>query len=327
MSYRVTLACNRAQGEAIAGGDEHFVTSANPPVLVADEPDPARPDDWLIHAYFDHVPGDDELRVLSGLGSGEPRLEELGEADWVTMSQAGLQPIRAGRFYVHTPTHRGAVPVGTVPFEIDASLAFGTGQHATTSGCLETLDRLKREGKRFGNIADIGTGTGLLAFAALALWPGAKCIATDIDAVAVAVARDNAAINGVKLGHGAGELLLAQADGMDSPLLAARAPFDLIIANILAGPLIELAEDFAGALAPGGTRLIPRAACSNSARLEPTRWAMAVLSLPAERVAVVPLPRAPSPVCASDHCGSGGPNGRLLKFPVIQCPLCSFLRA
>ncbi|MFL6764631.1 MAG: 50S ribosomal protein L11 methyltransferase, partial [Sphingomicrobium sp.] len=92
--------------------------------------------------------------------------------------------------------------------------------------------------------------------AALALWPEAKCSATDIDPVAVDVARDNAAINGVKLGHCAGELLLAAADGMDSPLLAARAPFDLIIANILAGPLIELARYFAEALAPGGTVIL-----------------------------------------------------------------------
>jgi ribosomal protein L11 methyltransferase len=168
------------------------------------------------------------------------------------MSQAGLQPIRAGRFYVHTPMHR-SVPPGTIPFEIDASLAFGTGQHATTAGCLEALDKLRRNEARFENIADIGTGTGLLAFAALALWPESKCIATDIDPIAVDVARDNAAINQVKLGHGAGELLLGVADGMDSPVLAARAPFDLIVANILAGPLIELAPDFTKALSPGGT--------------------------------------------------------------------------
>jgi ribosomal protein L11 methyltransferase len=108
----------------------------------------------------------------------------------------------------------------------------------------------------FANIADIGTGTGLLAFAALTLWPEAKCIATDVDPVAIDVARDNAAINRVRLGHGAGELLLAVADGMDSPLLAARAPFDLIIANILAGPLIELAPHFAKALTPGGTIIL-----------------------------------------------------------------------
>jgi len=147
-------------------------------------------------------------------------------------------------------------PPGTIPFEIDAGLAFGTGQHATTAGCLEALDRLETGGRRFANIADIGTGTGLLAFAALALWPSAKCIATDIDPIAIDVSRDNAAINGVKLGHGPGELLLCEADGMDSAMLAARAPFDLIIANILAGPLIDLAPDFGQALAPGGTIIL-----------------------------------------------------------------------
>ena len=251
MSFRVTIACSRAQGEAVGDSGETLPNA----VLVADEPDPSKPDEWLIHAYFEHSPDGDELAAVQQLGFGEPRVEELGEADWVTMSQAGVQPIRAGRFYVHTPMYR-SVPPGTVSFEIDASLAFGTGQHATTSGCLEALDRLERDGARFQNIADIGTGTGLLAFASLALWPEAKCIATDIDPVAVDVARDNAAINRVKLGHGAGELLLAVADGMDSPLLAARAPFDLMVANILAGPLIELAPDFANALTPGGVIML-----------------------------------------------------------------------
>jgi ribosomal protein L11 methyltransferase len=251
VSFRVTIPCSRAQGEAIGAMEELPGFGDNPPVLVADEPDARRPDEWLIHAYFDHPPEENELSALQRLGSGQPRVEQLGEADWVTMSQAGLQPIRAGRFYVHTPMYR-SVPPGTVPFEIDASLAFGTGQHATTAGCLEALDRLERSGAGFKNIADIGTGTGLLAFAALALWPEAKCIATDIDPVAVDVARENAAINRVKLGHGIGELLFAIAGGMDSPMLAARAPFDLLIANILAGPLIELAPHFAKAVAPGG---------------------------------------------------------------------------
>ena len=250
MSFRLTVPCTRAQAEAIGGGDDGLADA----VLVADEPDPAKPDEWLIHAYFDHPPSDDEIAQLARLGSGEPELEQLGEADWVTMSQAGLQPIRAGRFTVHTPTHKP--DPHTINFEIDASLAFGTGQHATTSGCLGALDALASAGERFANIADIGTGTGLLAFAALALWPEARCIATDIDPVAIDVARDNAAINHVRLGHGAGELLLAVADGMDSPLLAARAPFDLIVANILAGPLIALAPDFANALAPGGTIIL-----------------------------------------------------------------------
>jgi ribosomal protein L11 methyltransferase len=255
MSWRVTVPCTREQGEAIARAGELFPDSTTAPVVVADEPDPTKPDDWLLHAYFDHAPGESEIAQLRRLGSGEAGVEQLAEADWVTMSQSGLQPIRAGRFFVHTPTYRSAPP-GTIAFEVDAGLAFGTGQHATTAGCLEALDKLARNSCMYANIADVGTGTGLLAFAALALWRQAKCIATDIDPIAIDVARENAAINGVKLGHGAGELLLAVADGMDSPMLAARAPFDLIIANILAGPLIDFAPDFAKALAHGGTVIL-----------------------------------------------------------------------
>ena len=211
----------------------------------------------MIHAYFETEPSAEDLTLLKRLGRGEPQVEHLEDStDWVTKSQQGLQPIRAGRFYVHTPMHYADRPADTVNFEIDAGLAFGTGQHTTTAGCLGALDRLATEGRSFDCIADIGTGTGLLAFAALALWPQARCIATDIDPVAVDVSQDNAAINGVKLGHGPGELLLAVADGMDSALLAARAPFDLLIANILAGPLIELAPSFSAALAPGGHILL-----------------------------------------------------------------------
>ncbi len=226
-------------------------------MIVADEPDESRPEEWLIHAYFDAEPTDGELAELRRLGTGEPEIEHLEDStDWVTKSQQGLQPIRAGRFFVHTPMHYADRPSGTVNFEIDAGLAFGTGQHATTAGCLSALDRLAVSGAAFNNVADIGTGTGLLAFAALALWPEAKCIATDIDPIAIDVSRDNAAINGVKLGHGYGELRLTAANGMDSPMLAARAPFDLLIANILAGPLIELAPAFAKATAPGGTIIL-----------------------------------------------------------------------
>src|SRR3954465_12881309 len=153
MSWRVTIPCTRAQAQAVVNSGELFRGAVRPPVLVADEPDPAKPDEWLIHAYFEHSPSADEMRAVRRLGSGEPRIEELGEADWVTMSQEGLQPIRAGRFYVHTPMYRG-VPPGSVPFEIDASLAFGTGQHATTAGCLEALDLLQKNSCRFANIAD-----------------------------------------------------------------------------------------------------------------------------------------------------------------------------
>lgn len=254
MSWRVTLPASRVQGEAIGHAEELFPDRESPPVLVADEPDESRPDDWLIHAYFEDEPDAEALAVLSGLASGRPHVEQLADENWVAKSQAGLEPIRAGRFFVHTPT--SAADPQSINFEIDAGLAFGTGQHATTKGCLEALDRLEGEGRRFENIADIGTGTGLLAFAALRLWPRARAIATDIDAIAVEVARDNAAINGVTLGEEAGELLLATADGMQHPLLTARAPFDLLIANILAGPLIELAPAFVAAVEPGAALVL-----------------------------------------------------------------------
>lgn len=256
MSWRVTLSCNRAEAEALPESGDLFPFSDSPPVIVADEPDPARPDDWRLHAYFAEQPTTQELILLRRLSaSGEPEVQHLGEQDWVTMSQAGLEPIRAGRFFVHTPAH-GDIPPNSIAFEIDAGLAFGTGQHATTAGCLEALDRIEVSGKRFANMADIGTGTGLLAFGALALWPEARCIATDIDPISIEVTRENAAINSVKLGEAAGELLLTVADGMDSPLLAGRAPFDLLIANILASPLIALAPDFARGVSPGATLIL-----------------------------------------------------------------------
>jgi ribosomal protein L11 methyltransferase len=258
LSWRVSLDCTRAEAEALPDASDLFPDADNPPVLVADEPDQAQPDRWCIHAYFDRQPGWEELKALEALAAdSDPVIEQLDQAtDWVRVSQQGLEPIRAGRFFVHTPTHYNQRPAHAVCFEIDAGLAFGTGQHATTAGCLSALDALASSGQSYANIADIGTGTGLLAFAALALWPAAKAIATDIDPISIHVSRDNAAINGVKLGHGKGELLLTVADGMDSAMLGARTPFDLLIANILAGPLIELAPAFAKATAPGGTIIL-----------------------------------------------------------------------
>ena len=254
MSWRVTLRCTRAEAEALPESADLFALADQPPVIVADEPDPDQPDDWRIHAYFADQPTTQELVLLRRLAHDrDPEVEHLEDTtDWVVKSQSGLDPIRAGRFFVHTPMHYADRPTDTVNFEIDAGLAFGTGQHDTTAGCLAALDRLEATGKSFANVADIGTGTGLLAFAAMALWPEAKAIATDIDEIAVRVSEENAAINGVKLGHGLGQLLLAAADGMDHPMIKARAPYDLLIANILAGPLVELAPSFVNAVAPGG---------------------------------------------------------------------------
>ncbi len=256
MTWRVTLPCTRAEAEGLGEDITPFAALEAPPVLVTSEADGEK---WRLDAYFDEAPTPDMLAMLKALvpsaGAAEPVPEQVADEDWVTLSQQGLEPIRAGRFFVHTPAHRGQAPPGAVAFEIEAGLAFGTGHHETTAGCLIALDRLKREGASFANIADIGTGTGLLAFAALRLWPAARAIASDIDPVAIAVAAAAAPINRIRLGRARGQLELAVAAGLDHPRLRARAPYDLILANILAGPLVALAPALAEALAPGG-RLI-----------------------------------------------------------------------
>ena len=250
MTWKVSLPCTRDEAAAIPDEMPEFGSLEPPPVLVASEPDESRPDAWRIDAYFDSRPGTLELRTLAALAPSAgvpPLIEALGDEDWVTLSQQGLEPIRARRFYVHTPAFRGTAPAGTIAFEIDAGRAFGTGQHETTAGCLEALDRLRGAGVRVRNLADIGTGTGLLAFAAMALWPSARTIASDIDPASIFVTRDNAAINRVPLGRGSGRLAVAVAPGTDHPSIRHRAPYDLVIANILAGPLITLAPDIAAA--------------------------------------------------------------------------------
>jgi ribosomal protein L11 methyltransferase len=256
VTWKVTLPCTRAEAEQLKGDIAQFALLDAPPVLMTSEADGEA---WRMDAYFEGEPDGADLDLLLALTPSargtRPSVEKLGDADWVTLSQAGLEPIRAGRFFVHTPAHRAEVPPGAVALEIDAGRAFGTGQHETTTGCLIALDRIRAAGVRVANLADIGTGTGLLAFAALRLWPGARAIASDVDAVAIEFAAANAAVNGVRLGRARGQVELAVAAGMDHPRLATRAPYDLVIANILAGPLIELAPALAGALAPRG-RLI-----------------------------------------------------------------------
>jgi ribosomal protein L11 methyltransferase len=237
-----------------------FAGLDTPPVLMTSEPDPARPDEWRLDAYFESEPDGEILSALKRLvpsaAGAEPTVERLGDADWVTMSQAGLEPIRAGRFFVHTPAHRQEVPEEAIALEVDAGRAFGTGHHETTTGCLMALDRLKEQGLSFSNILDLGTGTGLLAFAALKLWPDARVAASDSDPVSIEVTEENAGINFIPIGTGAGEVELAVAPGMEHDRLRARAPYDLIIANILAGPLVELAPSVAGSLAAGGRLML-----------------------------------------------------------------------
>ncbi|MEO0056588.1 MAG: hypothetical protein RIT17_15 [Pseudomonadota bacterium] len=216
-----------------------------------------RPDDWVLEGWYPSKPGKAEKAALAGLFAGKaPKItvEELPPQDWVTLSQHNVAPIRAGRFHVHTPDYPADPDL--IDFVIPASQAFGTGQHKTTAGCLEMLGAMKASGVIARNVADIGTGTGLLGFAALALWPRAAVTLTDIDPVCVPVVEENAALNAIPMGPRAGEAVMVVADGMDDPLLQVRGPYDLLIANILAGPLVELAPDFARAVSPRGSLLL-----------------------------------------------------------------------
>jgi ribosomal protein L11 methyltransferase len=257
-SWILSLPCTREEAERLAGEVLALMHLDPMPSLVTSEEDEAT-NRWRLDAYFDGRPDAAAVAaIIAAIPSatgGRYRPEKLPDTDWVTLSQQGLAPVSAGRFFVHTSHDDPSDVPGTVNFRIDAGQAFGTGHHDTTAGCLRAIERLQRQGHRFTDIIDIGTGTGLLAFAALHLWPRAYATATDIDPVSVRVTAENAAVNGVRLGQGAGAVALAIADGTDHPLVHARAPYDLIIANILAGPLIALAPAFAAIAAPG-TKLV-----------------------------------------------------------------------
>ena len=218
-----------------------------------------RPEEWRLEAWLPRRPCAPDKAALAALFAGRAppfTVEQLPETDWVIQSQQGLKPIEAGRFRVRTPDHPPLAGAGLRDFVIPASQAFGTGHHETTSGCLAMLSHIGRQGALVRNFADIGTGSGLLAFAGLDLWPSALATASDIDRVCLGVVEENARLNAVRLGAVGGALTLTVADGMDSALLQARGPYDLVIANILAGPLIALAPDFARALTPGGSLLL-----------------------------------------------------------------------
>lgn len=258
-SWKITACAPRPAVEAALLAHEDAL-DWDPEIVVAGSEIAAdRPDEWRLEAWLAHRPSAAERKSVAALfGATPPKLtvEELPDCDWVTLSQQLLAPVSTGRFHVHTPDHPPLAARGIRDFVIPASQAFGTGQHATTAGCLAMLTAMKRRGTIVRNLADIGTGTGLLAFAALDLWPRALATASDIDPVCVSVVEENAAANDIKLGAGPGELTMLQADGMCHPLIQARAPYDLVIANILAGPLVELAPAFGRAVLGGGNLLL-----------------------------------------------------------------------
>lgn len=254
-SWKVTLPCTRAEAEALDGDIAAFALMDRPPVLMTSE---TVEDEniWQLDAYFEGKPSAAAVKLLKSLvpsaAGSKPLVEALPDEDWVTLSQQGLEPVTAGRFHVRNIASDPELP-GHVNLLIEAGRAFGTGQHETTAGCLAMLDRMRRVGMRFNNVADIGTGTGLLTFAALHLWPRCYAIASDIDPVAVEISAENARDNDIALGDGRGQLALVTAAGADHSAIVGRAPYDLLIANILAGPLIELAPSLCALVEDGGT--------------------------------------------------------------------------
>ena len=258
-SWKLVLPCTRAEAETIGVADDGIPGLADPPVLLTHEPDPDRPDRWQLEAFFTDRPDAAVIAAIEALvpsaGRGTARIERVPDDDWVTMSQAGLAPIVAGRFFVYTSASAAPVPPDAVALRIEASRAFGTGHHETTAGCLWAIEQLAREGRRFAHILDLGTGTGLLAFAASRIWRRAHVVASDIDPVSIAIAAGNATVNRVPLGRRAGQVELRVAAGLGDRRIAAT-PYGLLLANILAEPLIALAPAIAEALMPGGTLVL-----------------------------------------------------------------------
>ena len=205
-------------------------------------------DVWRIDAF---PTTGEEADTLKARLNAQPGLvvtvEPLADADWLAMSLSGLPPVRAGRFFVYGAHDRGRVPPNAVALRIEAGAAFGTGHHGTTVGCLQAWNDLLKA-RRFDKVLDVGAGTGVLAIAAART--GARLArGTDIDAPSVRIARENAALNGARAEF-------VHASGLGHQRVRSAAPYDLVFANILAPPLVALAQDIRGALRPGGVAIL-----------------------------------------------------------------------
>lgn len=208
-------------------------------------------DQWEVGVYFDEKPDEAGLALAAAMVGAAPfAVSEVGPTDWVAQVRRELPPVRAGRFLVHGAHDRAAAKGVRYALEIEAAMAFGTGHHGTTRGCLTAIDRLDRIGVRPLRIADIGCGTGVLAMAAAALWK-TPVVASDLDPIAVDTARANFRANG--LGRAG---MLYCAPGFRSRDIQAKGPYDLILANILARPLARLAPDMAANAAPAGIAVL-----------------------------------------------------------------------
>ncbi len=206
---------------------------------------------WEVGGYFTDAPDDVELLLLAQAFAAQPFIvSELPEIDWVAKVRRDLSPVEAGRFLVYGSHDADKLPSDKVGLLIEASMAFGTGHHGTTLGCLRALDRLDSEGFRGRKVVDIGCGTAVLAMAAARIWAD-PVLASDIDAIAVEVAQVNIAANGLE-----DRVQCLEATGFAHPVLEATAPFDLVFANILMGPLIDLAPEMGCVTASGGYTIL-----------------------------------------------------------------------
>lgn len=207
---------------------------------------------WEVGAYFMDPPNAALLEVFALAFDAKPFvISEVPEIDWVAHVRRELPPVEAGRFFVYGSHDADKVPAGRVALQIEATVAFGTGHHGTTLGCLRAFDRVLAAGLAPQNVADIGCGTAVLALAAAATLPAARIIASDIDQVAVDVAQANVGINNL-----AGRIACYEAAGFAHPEIAKAAPFDLVFANILKGPLLELAPAMAAHIGTGGRAIL-----------------------------------------------------------------------
>jgi ribosomal protein L11 methyltransferase len=211
------------------------------------------PAGFVVEAYYETEPSLESVQLaLSTLPGdlGEAVLEAVPDQNWVALSQAALPPIAAGRFLVHGSHDRARVGARRTAIEIEAGEAFGTGHNATTALCLEAIDRMTRR-RRFARVLDLGCGTGVLAIAAACVLPGARVLAVDNDPLAAAIARTNARLNGVGR-----RVRVIDASGFAHPLLRPARAFDLVLANLLPGPLIALAPAMRRALRPGAVAVL-----------------------------------------------------------------------
>lgn len=218
---------------------------------------------WEVGGYFTGRPDIAGLALLALLhGAKDFVVSDVSDRDWVAEVRRELAPVEAGRFVVHGSHDRGVVGLHKLRLEIDAAMAFGTGHHATTKGCLMVLDRLARRGLVARRVADIGSGTGVLAMGAARVWPVAA-VASDIDPVATATALANVLGNGLR-----GRVACLTAVGFRHGRLRDGAPYDLIFANILANPLKRLAPDMLRFLAPGGVAILSGILANQAAGVE-----------------------------------------------------------